>query len=219
MSIEIAVFRRRSGAVNFASTFQTIGTENLGSKVGVGGTGYLLGVGYIHSYSDHWTVSGGFAHLSSHLTRDLDDKLDEQRSKGVSIPVVLDPSQYNVVYVSFFRRAPNWPLAPELKMIATPVTFRFGGGDAGYVRPIFLATRVTIWRGGRKAFLAETEHEIGKNPFNTFLLSLALFADARQDERFHLFASATPGRNFHVSPTVGGRRDGIAFGIRMRFRA
>jgi hypothetical protein len=219
LSIDVTLFRKSSNAVTFDSTFQTIGTENLGSKISVGGEGYLLGLGYTHTYSADLTLGGGFSHLSSHLTRDLDDKLDEQRRKGVDIPTVIDPSEYNVFYFSLHRKAPAWPLAPELKAIVAPVTFRFNGSDAGSVRPIYLASRAVLWRGEQKSVNVETEHEFGPNYFNSFLLSLTLYERTGQEGRFHVFISVTPGHGFHVSPHVGGLRDGIAFGVRMRFRS
>jgi hypothetical protein len=58
---------------------QSVGTENFGSRVSVGGTGYLLGIGYVHVRSTNFRMSAGIAHLSSHLTRDLDEKVDEER--------------------------------------------------------------------------------------------------------------------------------------------
>jgi hypothetical protein len=218
MAVDVPLARMGPGTVSFTGTFQTVGTENLGSRVSVGGTGYLLGLDYAHAYSDELTLSGGYAHLSSHLTRDLDDKVEEETDAGRSIPVVDDPSEYNVVFFEVSRRVPAWPFRPEFRMIVAPVNFRFSGTeDPGYIRPVYLGTQFTVWRGMRRAVVAATEHEIGKNAFHSFSLSLALYPGTRQDERFHLFGSVTPGRDLHVSPHVGGIRGGIAFGIRMRF--
>jgi hypothetical protein len=57
--------RRAAGA-------ESVGTENLGSRIGVGGTGYILGLGYTRSVSRQLKISAGIQHLSTHLTRDLD---------------------------------------------------------------------------------------------------------------------------------------------------
>src|SRR5213596_2753806 len=46
MTLNLTVFRKGSGAVSFQGVFQSVGTENLGSRVSVGGTGYVLGLGY-----------------------------------------------------------------------------------------------------------------------------------------------------------------------------
>lgn len=219
MAVDATIFRRASNAIGIAATFQTVGTENLGSKVSVGGTGYLLGFGYVHSYSDDFKVSAGLTHLSSHLTRDLDDKLDEQRNNGVPIPIVEDPSEYNVVYFKGQGRLSSYPFTPEFDVIVEPVNFRFNGSDPGYVRPLYLGTRFTLWRGHGKSIVAETQHEIGTNPLNIFSLSYELFARNQPEGRFRIFVSASPGQTMHVSPNIGGVRDGIAFGMRMKFRA
>ena len=219
MALSLTVFRKGPGAVAFKGLFQTVGTENLGSKVSVGGTGYVLSLGYVHTYSDHFTLSAGIAHLSSHLTRDLDDKLEEERNKGATIPVVADPSEYNVLFFKGYRKWPACPFTPELEIVVEPINFRFNGGDAGYIRPLYLGTRWTLWRGDQKSIVAETKHEIGANSLNSFALVLELFARNQPQGRLQIFVSASPGHDLHVSPNIGGLRDGIAFGIRMSFRA
>ena len=73
------------------------------------------------SYSTDFTLSAGLAHLSSHLTRDLDEKLEEMRSAGVPVPVVADPSEYNVFYVLGVRRLSTWRFTPELEIVVEPV--------------------------------------------------------------------------------------------------
>ena len=219
MALSLTVFRKGSGAVNFSAVFQTVGTENLGSKVSVGGTGYVLGFGYVHTYSDDFKLSAGIAHLSSHLTRDLDDKLEEETNKGATIPEVSDPAEYNVLFFKAYRKLSACPFTPELEIVVEPVNFRFNGGQAGGVRPVYLGTRSTLWKGNQKSLVAGTQHEIGENPFNSFSLSFGLYARNQPEGRFQIFVSASPGHNLHVSPNIGGLRDGIAFGIRMHFRA
>jgi hypothetical protein len=218
MALRLTVFRKGPGAVTFTSVFQTVGTENFGSRVSVGGTGYLLDLRYIHAYSADFTLSGGIGHLSSHLTRDLDDKLEEERNRGATIPIVVDPSQYNVFFFKGYRKLSAYPFTPELEIIVQPINFRFNG-NRDYVRPIYLGTRSTLWQGNQKAIVAETQHEIGKNPLNRFSLSFELYARNQPEGRLQMFISASPGHNLHVSPYVGAVRDGIAFGLRMRFRA
>jgi hypothetical protein len=219
MALDVTVFRKGPGAVNFSGVFQTIGTENLGSKVGVGGTGYLLGAGYVHTYSADFKLSAGFTHLSSHLTRDLDEKLNAERQRGATIPVVTDPDEYNVLFFKGYRKLSSRPLTPELEIVVAPVDFRFNGSPRRHIRPLYLGTRLTLWQGNRKSIVAETQHEIGENPFNHFSLLLELYARDQPEGRFQIFVSASPGKGFHVSPNIGGLRDGIAFGIRMHFRA
>jgi hypothetical protein len=219
MALNLTVYRKGSGAVSFQGIFQSVGTENLGSKVSVGGTGYVLGLGYVHTYSADFKLSAGIAHLSSHLTRDLDDKLEEETGKGVAIPIVADPSEYNVFFFKAYRKFPAYRFTPELDIAIEPLNFNFNGGRRDYVRPVYLGTRSTLWQGSQKSIVAETKHEIGKNPFNHFSLSFELFARNQPEGRFQIFVSASPGHNLHVSPNIGGLRDGIAFGIRMHFRA
>jgi hypothetical protein len=219
MALDLTVFRRASNAVTFTSVFQAIGTENLGSKVGVGGTGYVLNLGYVHTYSPGFKVSAGIGHLSSHLTRDLDAKLLEKRNEGLPTPVVDDPSEYNVFFLKGHWTFSGRPLKPEIEIAIEPINFRLDGGRAGAVRPLYVATRATLWRDNEKSLVAATSHEIGKHPFNVFSLTLELFPRNQPEGRLQLFVRASPGHSLHVSPNLGGVRDGITLGIRLHFRA
>jgi hypothetical protein len=219
MALNVTVFRKASSAVYVSSLFQTVGTENLGSKVSVGGAGYLLGFGYVHTYSDQFELSAGFTHLSSHLTRDLDDKLEEERNRGTTIPIVDDPSEYNVVFLKLYRQWSAYPFAPELTVIVEPVNFRLDGGPIGDVRPVYVGTRFTLWHVGQNSIVAKTQHEIGQHPFNDFSLSFEAYASNQSEGRLQVFISASPGNSIHVSPNIGSVRDGIALGVRMVFGA
>jgi hypothetical protein len=219
MALNATVFRKTSSAVYVSSLFQTVGTENLGSKVSVGGTGYLLGFGYVRTYSDQFELSAGFTHLSSHLTRDLDDKLEEERNRGTTIPIVDDPSEYNVIFLKVYRKWSAYPFAPELAVIVEPVNFRLDGGPIGDVRPVYVGTRFTLWQVGQTSIVAKTQHEIGQRPFNDFSLSFEAYASNQSEGRLQVFISASPGNSMHVSPNIGSVRDGIALGVRMVFGA
>jgi hypothetical protein len=205
--------------VIWEATFQTVGTENLGAKISVGGTGYLLRLGYVRTYSERLTMTAGISHLSTHLTRDLDDKLDEERSHGRTIPIVEDESEYNVVYLKANVTLTSWPFTPALEAVLQPINFQFNGGRAGDVRPVYVRSRTTLWRGDQRAIVAETEHEFGKNAFNRFVAAFEFTSATDGRRRVEMFVSASPGHNLHVSPMIGGVRDGIAFGLRMHFRA
>jgi len=218
MQMDVAVFRRGRGAINFASLFQTIGTENLGSKVSVGGTGYLLELEYRHATGDHARVSAGFKHLSSHLTRDLDEKDAEVRSLGMPVPKVNDPSEYNVFFLEILRRFTSWTFEPELDVIVESGNFRLNGDWLGFVRPLYLDTRWMLWKGNHKAIVLETQHEFGKNWFDVYSVQLELFRRREDPGRFRIFIIVSPGDDLHVSPNIGGLRDGIAVGFRMRFQ-
>jgi hypothetical protein len=219
MTLNLTVVRLGSGAMTVRSTFQTAGTENLGSRVSVGGTAYLLGFGYVHSDSTDFRLSAGFGHLSSHLTRDLDEKLEEMRRAGIAVPVVTDPSEYNVFYVGWYRRLSTWRFRPEFEIIVEPVNFRFNGTSAGNIRPVYLGTRWTLWQGNQKSIVARTQHEFGENPFNYLSLSFDLYGRSQGEGRLQVFVAASPGHDLHVSPNIGALRDGLALGIRLAFRA
>jgi hypothetical protein len=218
MSLRMAVLRHGPGTIGVTSVFQTVGIAPFGSRVGVGGTGYLLGIHYSHTLSASLTVSTGISHLSSHLTRDLDERTARERERGATIPTVEEPDQYNVLFARGFWRFPEWPLTPELEAIIHPGNFRLGGGELGYVRPVHFGSRWLLWRGSRTSLAAETRHEFGRNPFNRFMILLDLNARNRDQGRFQLFVSLTPGSGFHVSPTLGALRDGVALGFRTRLQ-
>lgn len=219
MSLDLTLVRRGSSAFKFSSMFQTAGTKNLGSKVGVGGTGYFLGLSYVYARATAVELSSGVTHFSSHLTRDLDAKMDEERSKGNTIPLVDDPSEFNVVYFKGRWKPQGVHFAPELEVAVQPINFGFHGHQPHYVRPVYIGTRWTLWQGEPRSLSAETHQEIGQNPFVNVILLLALYARTQPERRFELFVSVSPGGNVHVSPQVGAFRDGIAAGFRLRFRS
>jgi len=218
LSLRLTVLRRGAGALKVTALVQTVGTENLGTRVGVGGTGYLLGVAYEQTRSSDLTVSAGIMHLSSHLTRDLDDKTDEERSRGAPIPEVGDPDEYNVVYVKAEQRMPRWPLAPVFEAILAPVDLRFRDVPLLHARPVSLNTRWTLWRSGRRTVVAETQHEIGRRSFNHFAVALELDEAGGSRQRLRIFMGGSPGGNLHVSPHIGGLRDGLSAGVRLTVR-
>jgi len=218
MGLDLTVFRWGANAVDFGAVFQTAGTENLGAKVGVGGTAYILRFGYDHAYSDDIELSAGVSHFSSHLTRDLDEKTDEQRAKNAAIPDVDDPGEYNVLYLRGRLTLRRWAFTPVLEAIVQPLNFRFNGSAAPEVRPIYLGSRWTFWQGHEKSIRLTTQHEFGTNPFNHFSLSLELFERNGSEGRFAVFLSGSPGDGMHVSPNVGALRDGIAMGLRIRLQ-
>jgi hypothetical protein len=219
MTLRLTAFRRGRGALDVLGLIQTIGTENLGSRVSVGGTGYILGLGYVHRRTRELELSAGFLHLSSHLTRDLDQKDAEERRKGSIIPTVADPPEYNVLFVKAHRTFSSSPLTPEIEVALEPINFRFDGGRHGYVRPIYIGARATLLRSGGKSLVAETHHEIGRNSFSLFSVVLELFPRGQNEGRFQMFLNLSPGHSLRVSPNIGGVRDGIAVGIRAKFRA
>jgi hypothetical protein len=219
MALNLTVVRRASGAIHISTMFQTVGTENLGARVGVGGTGYLLGLSYVHTHSEGVQLSSGLVHFSSHLTRDLDDKLDEERAKGAAIPLVDDPSEFNVIFFKGYWNLRGRPLAPELEVVVQPINFRFNGGTPDPVRPIYLGTRWRLWQDARKSLLAETQQEIGKQPFINISLLFGWSRTNRTGSGLQVFVSASPGGSVRVSPQIGALRNGVAFGIRLNSRA
>jgi hypothetical protein len=219
MGLDLTVMRQGANVVDFTTIFQTVGTQSIGSRVSVGGTGYIIRASYARTYSADLTVSAGVSHLSSHLTRDLDEKTAEERALGLAVPQVQDPSEYNVVFVRAVRRFPRWRLTPVIDVALEPYNFRFNGSRAAAARPVFVATRWVLWRGSGGALTAETQHEFGPRPWNQGSLFLELYRRQQVEGRFQLFVTASPGHSLHVSPNVGGLRDGIAAGVRLRFLA
>jgi hypothetical protein len=219
MALGVSVLRKGRDALLFRSTFQSVGTENVGSQISVGGTGYILSLGYEHTHSPEVTLSAGLTHLSSHLTRDLDEKLEEIRREGGVVPDVVDPSEYNVVFFSARRTLSTWWFTPVVEISIQPVNFRFNGQPAGSARPIYLASRSTLWRGIGTSIVATTQHEIGPNAFNYFAVAFQLDGRSRPEGRLQVFVGGSPGGGLHVSPNVGALRDGFALGIRMAFGA
>jgi hypothetical protein len=218
MRLDVTVYRRASSALAFTGIIQAIGTENLGRQVSVGGTGYILTGAYVRARSPALTLSAGMTHLSSHLTRDLDDKIAEERTDGRTIPVVKDPDQYNVFFFKVSSTFWTGPAALNLDLVVQPITFRLFGDLRGNSRPLFAATRWTPWRGDRKSLTVETQHEVGARPFNRFSLALGLFERRQSDGRLQLVVSASPGAELHVSPNIGAFRNGISLGVRVKFR-
>jgi hypothetical protein len=218
LAMDVTIVRQGRGALAFSSMFQTVGTENINKRISVGGTGYLLGLRYVHLRSNAFRLSSGLSHFSSHLTRDLDDKTDQQRATGAPIPHVDDPSEFNVLYVSGHWTLRSLPLTPELELVIQPINFRFDGRHADYVRPVYLGTRWTLWRGGHQAVMAETQQEIGTDPFINVSLVFALYPGNQTEGPFQVFVSGSPGGKVRVSPQIGSLRGGLAFGVRMRFR-
>src|SRR5262245_63113071 len=83
LGLNATVFRRGVTAFEFATVFQTVGIDTPGSRVSIAGTGYLVRVAYVRTYSESFELSAGIAHLSSHLARDLDRRIDQARREGI----------------------------------------------------------------------------------------------------------------------------------------
>jgi len=214
MRLRLVLWRMGAGAVTFTNEVQSVGTENFGSRVSVGGVGYLIDIGYVHAWSSDVRLSAGIAHLSSHLTRDLDEKRAEERARGADVPVVDDPDEYNVVFVSWRRQFPARPLSPTIEVVLHPVNVRLRGGRGAPVRPLSVRAAFALWNRDRLRLSAETLHEVGPHPVQHYALVLGLRPDRHWVD---VFLSGSPGRGFHVSPMSGALRDGIALGVRLRF--
>jgi hypothetical protein len=219
MGLDVTVFRHGRHAIDFVSVFESVGTESLGSRIGVGGTGYILGFGYTRTIGDRSTVAAGIQHLSTHLTRDLDQKDREERALGNPIPGTGDRTEYNVLFLRATRTFPAAPLRPTIGVTLDPFNFELNGTTGGYVRPLYLTTLSTLWQAGDRTLALETQHEIGRNPYNAATLRLEMFHRDSAGGRLALLVTAAPGHHLHVSPNIGGRLDGIAAGFSMRFKS
>jgi hypothetical protein len=219
MGVDLTVYRKRRGGLQFFSIFQTVGTSNLGAKIGVGGTGYVIRVAYVRQVSQRLDVSAGLTHLSSHFTRDLDAKTAERRAAGEAVPDVEDLQEYNAVFVRALARFREARFRPEVEAILQPINLRLNGHLGKYVRPLYVKTRFVLGQPRGTAIVLETRHEVGRRPFNWFSLGWEPLARTRAGDRLQLYFAGSPGHRVHSSPNVGALRDGLAFGIRMRFRS
>ncbi len=216
MGIDLSAVRKGNHAVDVAALIQTVGTENLRSKISVGATGYILGAEYLHAFRT-MSLGGGYRHLSSHLTRDLDDKEEEVEARGGQVPPVGDPPEYNILYVKASGTLTRVPFTPRIVIVAAPFAFRFNGGAIGNVRRFYADTHWTLWQGRDRALIVETQHEVGSNGFDRYALQADFLRGARRTGRFQLILAIAPGHDLHVSPNVGAVMDGIALGFRLNF--
>lgn len=215
LGFNVVVYRRGGHAAEFQGVMQSAGTENFGSRIGVGGAGYLMRIAYRRDRSATTGFRAGIAHLSAHLTRDLDEKTADERRRGASIPDVEDPSEYNVAFLEGTRRFPNSRFAPAIRVGVAPWNLRLDGRvRAWHRRPIYAGTTWTLAHTERRALTVETEHEVGVNPVNRVTVAWdTRTADAARSWR--VFLSISPGRGLQVSPDLGAVRDGVAVGVRV----
>jgi hypothetical protein len=215
LGLDAMAFRTGDHGIDLAAIIQSVGTENVGSRIGIGAVRYMLGFGYVNA-SSPVTFSVGFRHLSSHLTRDLDEKEREVRSRGGVVSTNEDSLDSNIVYVKGVGTLSTVPFTPEIVVLVAPVNFRLGGGELGHVRPFYAETRWRLWESRAAALLLESRHELGGNPFNEFTLRIDLARQGESIGRFQILLSAAPGQSFHVSPHMGGVADGVTLGVRLR---
>lgn len=216
MALSFTAVRHRSDAVGASALIQTVGTRNVGSRVSVGATGYNLGFEYVHAIR-HVKLAAGYRHLSSHLTRDLTDKEEEVRQLGGRVPIVYDPPQFNIVYVSGSASLSQMPFTPEILLSVAPIAFRFNHSPTGNVRPIFASTEWSLWQRRDSGLLAGTQHEWGSNSFNRYSLVLDTMRRHRRRGRLQTIWSFAPGHELHVSPYIGAVMDGASLAVRLNF--
>jgi hypothetical protein len=219
LAFDATMTRRGRSAVEFAGMVQTAGTENFGSRIGVGGTGYVLRVTFRRALSPATDVALGVSHLSTHLTRDLDEKTLSERARGAEIPHVADPSEYNAPFVEWRRRFLDRRFEPEMSLGLAPVNIRLTKRARGWNRrPLYAATRWHLWSQGLKTLVVETVHEVGAGPLNAFVGALE-FARPQTSSRLQLFVALVPDDRMHVSPRHGGVRGGLAAGLHLTVRS
>jgi hypothetical protein len=216
MAVDFTAVRHGSDAVAANALIQTVGTQNVGSKVSIGATGYDLGFEYVHT-THRAKLAAGYRHLSSHLTRDLTDKEEEVRQLNGKVPAVNDPSQFNIVYVSGTTTLTQVPFTPEVLVAVAPLAFRFNDSPTGDVRRVFAATDWTLWRGRENALAVATQHEWGSNSFNRYSLEFDMMRRNRRRGRFQTILSIAPGHELHISPYLGAVMDGVALAVRLNF--
>jgi hypothetical protein len=214
LALGMTLFRGAVGDFTLGADLQTVGLEQRGGKLRVTGVGYLFSLAYERRVSGTLAGMAGINHFSSHLTRELDQQLESAIERGARLPRVRDPAEYNVPFVGIRTKLNRLPFSPAVEVVAQPVNLALAAPEAGAVRPLFVATRWSLWTGGRHGLTAETAHEVGRRGFN----DIAVFYRVA-DDRLSVFVSVSPGRGAHVSPRIGGLRDGLAAGLRIAFRS
>jgi hypothetical protein len=215
LALDLTIYRRGAHAAGFSTTMQAVGTENFGSRVSVGGTGYLIGFDYRRTVTPDTRVTVGIMHLSSHLTRDLDEKIAEERGQGRGVPDVIDSGMFNVPYVRLAHSRATWRLTPSIDVIVHPVSIRLRGGYRTDVRPVHLRSHFTLWSSARLTLASESLHELGRHSFHHVSAVVEARGAGRGSPRVQAFVGFTPGRQLHVSPDVGAVRGGTTIGVRL----
>ena len=216
LSIDLTIYRYKRFAINFNNTFETVGAEKIGPKITVADTTYLFGSDVSYIFSPNSKVKGGFEHLSSHTTNDLNQITLTELRRGETIPP-FDSSDLNVLFVELYQSLPYLLLKPELNFRFQPIGLRFRTGAYSYDQPVYLKTQFTLIQihGGKLGM--GSRHEFGKDSFNDFIIQLELLAKKQKEGRFQLFIAGSPGHNLHVSPNIGLYRNGLRTGIRLVF--
>lgn len=219
LNFNVSAMRRGPHGLDIGALVQSIGLEVPGSRVGVAAIGYIIRISYVHNGPDDTVVSAGLMHLSSHLTRDLEQQIDGALAQRTRVPRVEDPAEYNVPYVRVVRTWAARRLRPRLEVAVQPINVRVGTWTLDEVRPLYVAFAASLWRTPRVTVAVETQHEIGTRPLNNFTAVFDVHGPARDDGRLQFFTNVSFGDSFHVSPNLGGLRDGVGIGVRLKFRA
>lgn len=218
MGTDMTVVRKGRSQLNFKAEFQTVGTKNVGHKVSIAGTGYILEGRYTFSVSEDTKLSGGIGHLSEHFTTDFGNLVIDEKRNKVPIPA-FTATDLNVFFFQVSKRFSHRRLQPEVLVRIQPVGFRFRGAHYRYDRPVYLMAEITPWRGHEKRVVIGAKGEFGNNGFKEFYARLELDAKNQREGRFQPFISYSPGKGLHVSPNDGWHRDGLLMGVKFLFRA
>ena len=200
LAMDVTIVRQGRGALAFSSMFQTVGTANINKRVGVGGTGYLLGLRYVHTRSKVFQLSSGLSHFSSHLTRDLDDKTDQNGQTGPRFhastirPNTTCCTSADTGPCTAVRSGRSW---------SWPFNRSISGSTAG--EPTMCAR--FIWEpdgpSGEAAigpsWLKRSRESDGTRSVNVSLV-LALHPRNQAESPFQVFVSEYPGGEVRVSP-------------------
>lgn len=219
VGLEATLFRLGYRELDFFVIIDSAGTEKKTSRINVAGAGYRFGLKFKYFEYKGLKFLVGFDHLSLHITDDLLKKIAEEVMHGKKIPPI-NTSDLNVVFFEFGKEFSGLPLKPEIRFRYQPMDFRFRGSrHHRFDQPVYLDLQATLWQGNEKRIMFESQHEFGKDSYNTYQVRLELFARHQKEGRFQIFFGGSPGNNLHSSPNQGWLRDGWSGGIIMKFRA
>lgn len=209
------VYRRGKHSFGFEFDVQTAGAPPSERRINIAGTSYILGPSYLYKLNDHTNFSFGFTHLSSHITKDELEIIEQERRRGVTIP----PIKFDDLNVGFIEVAHGFAfkqLEPSFRFRFQPLGIKFRGGYNFYNEPVFLSTQLRLWKRRSSNLLFITQHEFGERSFNDSMLRLDLLKPSAKDEgRFQLMLNYSPGWGLRASPNVGWHKEG--FSTTMRF--
>ncbi len=212
-------YRHSRNSLGFEFDVQTAGAPPSGRRINIAGTSYILGPSYIYKLNENTTFSLGVTHLSSHITEDALKITAQEKREGITIPPVKF-DDLNVGYLEVAHSFAFKQLEPSFRFRFQPLGIKFRGGYNFYKEPVFMSTQFRLWKRRSSNLLFITRHEFGNRSFSDGILRLDLLKPSKKDEgRFQLAFSYSPGEGLWASPNVGWHKQGFSTTMRFVFLA